>query len=175
MVGEIRDLETLVMAIQSALTGHLVFSTLHCNDAASAAVRLVDMGAEPFLVASSLTAVVAQRLVRRICSKCKEEAKPSAAVMTRLELPADDGHKYCQGRGCHDCRGTGYRGMVAVFEILPINEALRAAIVAKSSASEMRAIAREHKIINLQDDGIQKAREGITSLAEVLRAVYIEL
>jgi len=174
MVGEIRDLETLVMAIQSSLTGHLVFSTLHCNDAAGAPVRLVDMGAESFLVASSLAAVVAQRLVRRICPNCKEPHEPPAAIMERLELSASDGHQYYLGRGCQQCRGTGYRGMLAVFEILAINDELRAAIVNKATASEIRRIARESGLPTLRDDGISKAREGITSLQEVVRSVYVE-
>ncbi len=174
MVGEIRDLETLVMAIQSSLTGHLVLSTLHCNDAASAPVRLVDMGAESFLVASSLAAVVAQRLVRRICPNCKAEVKPSREVLDRLPKSADDGSTYYRGRGCKECRGTGYRGMVAVFEVLVINEALRQAVVRKASASELRAIAKQSNLPDMQEDGIQKAREGITSLEEVVRAVYME-
>jgi len=174
MVGEIRDLETLVMAIQSSLTGHLVFSTLHCNDAASAPVRLADMGAESFLVASSLAAVVAQRLVRRVCTKCKEPYTPLPAVFEHLELPGDDGNQRFHGKGCQECRGTGYRGMVGVFEIMVVNDAIRAALVRKAPANEIRAIARENKMANLRDDGIRKAREGITTLEEVMRAVYLE-
>ena len=173
MVGEIRDPETMQMAIQSALTGHLLFSTLHCNDAAGAAVRLIDMGAEPFLVASSLCVVIAQRLVRRICTKCKEPYQAAPAILGRLGV--SDAHpSFYHGRGCDDCRGTGYRGMVAVFEIMPVEDSVRSAIVRKASAPEIRRIARDMGIRSLRDDGIEKAREGVTSVEEVLRAVYVE-
>ncbi len=173
MVGEIRDPETVQMAIQAALTGHLLFSTLHCNDAAGAPVRLIDMGAEPFLVASSVSAVVAQRLVRRICLKCKEPAQPSPALLGRVGI-TDPRPELYHGRGCGECRGTGYRGMIAVFEIVPIEDTLRAAIVRKVSASEIRRLARELGYRSLRDDGIAKARSGVTTVEEVLRAVYVE-
>jgi type II secretory ATPase GspE/PulE/Tfp pilus assembly ATPase PilB-like protein len=173
MVGEIRDPETMQMAIQAALTGHLLFSTLHCNDAAGAPVRLIDMGAEPFLVASSMSAVIAQRLVRRICEKCKEPHHPAPALLGRLGI-TDPNPVFYRGRGCDNCRGTGYRGMIAVFEMLTIGDALRAAIVRKAPASDIRRLAREAGCRSLRDDGLRKAREGVTSVEEVLRAVYIE-
>jgi len=173
MVGEIRDTETMQMAIQASLTGHLLFSTLHCNDAAGAPVRLIDMGAEPFLVASSMCTVVAQRLVRRICSKCKEAYSPSPAILGRLGI-TDAKPVFYHGRGCNECRGTGYRGMIAVFEIMTIEDTLRDAIVRKTSASEIRRLGRELGCRSLRDDGIEKAREGITTVEEIMRAVYVE-
>jgi len=173
MVGEIRDPETMQMAIQAALTGHLLFSTLHCNDAAGAPVRLIDMGAEPFLVASSLCSIIAQRLVRRICTKCKEEYRPSPAILGRLGITDPDPVFY-HGRGCGDCRGTGYRGMLAVFEMMIVDDALRSAIVRKTSAGEIRNIAREFGCRSLRDDGMDKARAGVTTVEEVLRSVYVE-
>ena len=172
MVGEIRDLETLQIAVQSALTGHLVLSTLHCNDAAAGAARMIDMGAEPFLVASSLNGIIAQRLVRRICDSCKVESPVSQEVRTTLGLP-DDGVKYYHGRGCQNCRGTGFLGRVSVFEVIPINESIQQAIVRKSLTSEIRRLIQESGFSNLQDDGIIKARAGVTSLEEVMRAVYV--
>jgi len=173
MVGEIRDLETLQIAIQSALTGHLVLSTLHCNDAAAGAARMVDMGAEPFLVASSLNGIIAQRLVRRVCENCKTPIKVSDTVRQKLGL-ADDNTTFYQGRGCQNCRGTGYMGRVSVFEVIPIVEAIQQAIVRKAPASEIRRIIVECGYPTLHDDGILKARAGITSLEEVMRAVYVD-
>jgi len=173
MVGEIRDPETMQMAIQAALTGHLLFSTLHCNDAAGAPVRLIDMGAEPFLVASSLCSVIAQRLVRRICPKCKETYQPAPAILGRLGI-ADPNPVFYHGRGCANCRGTGYRGMIAVFEIMRVEDTLRAAIVRKASAAEIRHLARDIGYRSLRDDSIEKAREGVTTVEEVMRAVYVE-
>jgi type II secretory ATPase GspE/PulE/Tfp pilus assembly ATPase PilB-like protein len=173
MVGEIRDPETMQMAIQAALTGHLLFSTLHCNDAAGAPVRLIDMGAEPFLVASSLCSIIAQRLVRRICPKCREQYQPSPAILGRLGI-TDPNPVFYHGRGCNECRGTGYRGMIAVFEIMTIKDTLRQAIVRKASAGELRALARDLGCRGLREDGIEKAREGITTVEEIMRAVYVE-
>jgi len=173
MVGEIRDTETMQMAIQAALTGHLLFSTLHCNDAAGAPVRLLDMGAEPFLVASSLCSIVAQRLVRRICTKCKEAYNPSPAILERLNI-TDPNPVFYHGRGCEECRGTGYHGMIAVFEIVRVEDTLRSAVVRKTSAGEIRNIARDLGYRSLRDDGLEKAREGVTTLEEIMRAVYVE-
>ena len=174
MVGEIRDLETLQIAIQSALTGHLVLSTLHCNDAAAGAARMVDMGAEPFLVASSLNGIIAQRLVRRICESCKTEYKVSDEMRAKLGL-ANDGLKYYHGRGCQNCRGTGYMGRVSVFEVIPVIESIQQAIVRKAAASEIRHLMHDAGFPNLFDDGILKARAGVTSLEEVMRAVYVDV
>lgn len=173
LVGEIRDLETARMAIQSALTGHLVFSTMHCNDAVAAPVRLIDMGAEPYLVASTLSAVLAQRLVRRICIACRYESAPPPEVLARMNLAPDSG-PYFKGRGCAKCRGTGYRGMTGVFELIPIDDDVRGTIVAKQSASVLRHIARQKGITSLRDAGLERVRDGTTTIDEVLRAVYVE-
>lgn len=173
MVGEIRDLETLQIAIQSALTGHLLLSTLHCNDAAAGAARMVDMGAEPFLVASSLNGIIAQRLVRRICESCKTEQHVGDELRTKLGL-LNDGHEYYYGRGCPNCRGTGYMGRVSVFEVIPVVESIQQAIVRKAAASEIRHLMHDAGFANLFDDGILKARAGVTSLEEVIRAVYVD-
>jgi len=174
MVGEIRDLETLEMAVQSALTGHLVLSTLHCNDAAAGAARMVDMGAEPFLVASAVNGLIAQRLVRKICDNCRTEATISEVTRTKLGLP-NDGTVYYHGTGCSSCRGTGYMGRVSVYEIVPIVEEIQQAILVKAPASHIRNIMRDCGFPNLRDDGMDKARSGVTSLEEVMRAVYVDM
>ena len=171
MVGEIRDLETLEIAIQSALTGHLVLSTLHCNDAAAGAARMVDMGAEPFLVASSINCLIAQRLVRKVCEHCKEPEPVSDIIRERLQLP-NDNTVYYHGRGCAQCRDTGFLGRISVFEIVPIHPEIQRAIVHKQPADEIRAIITSLGYPTLLDDGISKARAGLTSLDEVVRAVF---
>ncbi len=174
MVGEIRDLETLDMAIHSALTGHMVLSTLHCNDASAAPARMVDMGAEPFLVASSVSGLVAQRLIRRICPECKIPAKISNALREQLELPNDEAIYY-HGAGCDQCRGTGYFGRVSVFEVVPMHDEIQQAVIRNASAQEVRHIVRSMGIPSLRDDGLDKARAGLTTLEEVIRAVYAEV
>ena len=173
LVGEIRDAETLTMAVQAALTGHLVFSTLHCNDTAAAAPRLIDMGLEPFLLTSAVLGFVAQRLVRRLCENCCEPVDPPADVLKRLGLEETAGPFY-RGVGCEQCRDTGYFGRISTFEVTPLTDELRAAILRSAAAGELRNIARAQGVETLRDDGIRKAREGVTSLEEVLRAVYIE-
>jgi type II secretory ATPase GspE/PulE/Tfp pilus assembly ATPase PilB-like protein len=171
MVGEIRDLETLRMAVQSALTGHLVLTTVHCNDAASGASRLVDMGAEPFLVASAITVFLSQRLVRRICPDCRTEDEPTQEMLDTLGL--EPGTFY-RGRGCDHCRGTGYFGRTSVFEIMMVNEVISSAITRRESAGEIRRLARSLGIRGLREDAVEKAREGLTTLEEILRAVWVE-
>lgn len=166
MVGEIRDHETAEMAIQSALTGHFVFSTLHTNDAASAVTRLLDLGIEPYLVASSLVAVVAQRLVRKICDRCKQEYG-GKADLTRLGIDAD--WTLWKGNGCDACRGMGYRGRVGVFELLTISERVGSLIQRKANAAELRAVALEGGMQLLRDDGIQKVRRSLTTVDEIVR------
>ena len=173
MVGEIRDLETLVMAVQSALTGHLVFSTLHCNDAAAGTARLVNMGAEPFLIASAVSGILSQRLVRKLCDKCKVQASVSRQIRRQLNL-VDDDHVYYHGMGCQHCRNTGFHGRLSVFEVMPMTEAIQQAIITKAPASEIRHIMRSAGIPSMRDDGLEKARAGQTSLEEVLRAVYVD-
>ncbi len=171
MVGEIRDLETLRMAIQSALTGHLVLTTVHCNDAASGAARLIDMGAEPFLVSSSATAFFSQRLVRKICPECRTEDTPKQEILDSLQI---DGGTYYRGRGCDHCRGTGYHGRIACFEIMMVDEVIGSAITRRETSGEIRRLARSLGIQGLREDGIAKAREGLTTLEEILRAVWVE-
>ena len=172
MVGEIRDPETLRMAIQSALTGHLVLTTVHCNDAASGAARLIDMGAEPFLVASSATAFLSQRLVRKICEECRvHDYEPPQEMLDLLQIERGTFHR---GRGCDHCRGTGYYGRTSVFEIMMVNEVIASAITRRESAGEIRRLARSLGVASLRDDAIQKAREGITALEEVVRAVWVQ-
>lgn len=170
MVGEIRDPDTLEMGIQSALTGHLVFSTLHCNDAAAAAARMIDMGEEPFLIASSINAITSQRLVRKICLKCKAEVAVSRQARAKLGLP-DDAPIYA-GTGCDNCRGTGYLGRIGLFEVVPMIEPVQEAIIRKASATEIRNIIRAAGIPTLREDGLLKVQAGVTTLEEYIRAVY---
>jgi general secretion pathway protein E len=164
MVGEIRDAETAEIAIQASLTGHLVLSTLHTNDAATAVTRLVDMGIEPFMIASSLSAVVAQRLVRVICPHCREEYRP-VEQYAGVTLP----DKLYRGRGCDACFGLGTLGRTAIYEILPIDQELCSMIIRRSHAGEIKEYAVAHGMKSLRDDGIARAAAGITTIEEVLR------
>jgi type II secretory ATPase GspE/PulE/Tfp pilus assembly ATPase PilB-like protein len=171
MIGEIRDRETAETAIQASLTGHLVFSTLHTNDAAGATTRLLDMGVEPFLVSSSVEGIMAQRLVRRICPECAVPHTPETADLPDgFELsPADT---LMRGVGCKACRNTGYRGRVGLYELLAITDALREMIMLRKNAHEIAARARaDGRLRTLRDDGLAKARAGVTTVAEVLRAL----
>ena len=167
MIGEIRDLETAEIAVQSALTGHLVFSTLHTNDAPTAVTRLVDMGLEPFLVASTVEGLMAQRLVRRICKSCKKELKASDSDVASL-LPADIKTVW-KGSGCDDCRGTGYRGRQGVFELLVVDDEMREMILKREAANRLKKYAIEHGMQTLRDDGWNRVRAGVTTAEEVLR------
>lgn len=173
MVGEIRDAETLEMAVQAALTGHLVLSTLHCNDAAGAAPRALDMGLEPFLFTSAVTGVIAQRLVRRVCPHCRVEEPLPPSVRERFEI-GDGNAVYYRGVGCGECRDTGYRGRLAVFETLMLSEAVKQAIHGRASAGEIRRLAVAQDMIPLQEDAIEKVLLGLTTPEEVLRAVSLE-
>lgn len=168
MVGEIRDLETVEIAIQASLTGHLVFSTLHTNDAAGALTRLVDMGVEPFLIASSLQAVIAQRLVRTICPDCREPAEVDPAVAAELGLQQSDGRLY-KGRGCTSCMGSGYRGRTGIFEILEMDTGIRRMLTSGSDAVAIKEAAVKTGMSTLFEDGIQKVKAGITTFDEVVR------
>ena len=172
MVGEIRDGETLQMAVQAALTGHLVLSTLHCNDAASAASRLLDLGVEPFLLASCLVGIVAQRLVRRLCVSCHEQTQPPPELWQALGLEPGN-QPYYTGRGCAVCRDSGYYGRVGVCEVMPMTDAVRRAILRRQPAAAIREIAQREGVESLRADGLRKAGAGLTSLAEVLRATYV--
>ncbi|MFA5090853.1 MAG: type II secretion system ATPase GspE [Candidatus Omnitrophota bacterium] len=167
MVGEVRDKETADMAIQASLTGHLVFSTLHTNDAPSALTRLIDMGVEPFLISSSVIGILAQRLVRVICDNCKERYKPVAGVLKDLGLVGDK--EFYRGRGCNRCRDTGFMGRIGIFELLIINEEIRKMVDAKKSADEIEKKGIELGMKTLRQDGLDKAARGITTLDEVLK------
>ena len=173
LLGEIRDRETVEIALQAALTGHLVFSTLHTNDAPGALTRLLDMAVEPFLISSSLLAVLAQRLVRRVCPACGREGPPGAEERAALgaATPAMLRHA---GPGCNDCRGTGYRGRTAIHELLVVNDQIRTLIMARADAAAVRRRATADGMATLRDDGLAKVCEGVTTLAEVLRATQDE-
>ncbi len=172
MVGEIRDRETAEIAIQAALTGHLVLSTLHTNDAASSLTRLVDMGVEPFLIASSVTGVLAQRLVRVICGKCKEADHPAAGLLAQLQV--GDGSRWFRGAGCPTCKQTGYKGRVGIFELLPMGEAIKNLVVSRAPAHAIRDAARKAGMRTLRDDGLAKAAAGATTIEEVIRVTQLE-
>ena len=176
MVGEIRDLETAEIAIRAALTGHLVFSTLHTNDAPSAFTRLIDMGIEPFLVASSVEAVMAQRLVRTICPHCKTEQKVEPDYLRRIGFPEDQIQtaKFWHGTGCEACRQLGYQGRMGIYELLILNEALRPLILNRSPASTIAQKAIEFGMRTLRTDGWNKVKAGSTTIEEVLRVTQIE-
>ncbi len=170
LVGEIRDKETVEIAIRAALTGHLVFSTVHTNNAPATVTRLVDMGVEPFLVASSLILVVAQRLVRKICPLCKEEYVPSEEVLRVLGLEDEKGPFY-RGKGCSNCRQTGYKGRIAVYELMEVTQDIKKAIVSGATEDEIRDLAVTNGMKLLKDVGVEKARRGVTTLEEVIRAI----
>ena len=171
MVGEIRDQETADIAIRAALTGHLVFSTLHTNDAAGGITRLVDMGIEPFLVASSVEALVAQRLVRRLCPHCKRPWPVDMAFLESIGFPVDDlpTGAICEPVGCEECRGTGYAGRTGIYEILLISDTIRQMIVDRKSAAEIKENALQNGMHTLRMDGFRKALDGVTTLEEVIR------
>jgi type II secretory ATPase GspE/PulE/Tfp pilus assembly ATPase PilB-like protein len=173
LVGEVRDLETAEMAFRAAMTGHLVLSTLHTNDAPSAAMRLTDMGIEPYLVASSIIGVLAQRLVRRICPRCKEEYDPTEPEIEELRLTAEQAKKirFYRGRGCEQCRNTGYYGRVGVFELMPMSNDLRQLIVQRATSADVRQAALKSGMKSLRYDGLSKVNAGITSASEVIKVL----
>jgi len=176
MVGEIRDTETARIAVEAALTGHLVLSTLHTNDSSGAITRLVEMGVEPFLCASSIIGVLAQRLARGICPNCKESYTPPIESIKRFGLSAftDTEITFYKGRGCDHCKMTGYRGRQGIFEVLTISDRVRGLILQRASTTEIRQSAMEEGMKTMQDDGLRKVLDGITSIEECLRVVYIE-
>jgi type IV pilus assembly protein PilB len=176
MVGEIRDRETAEIAIQASLTGHLVLSTIHTNDAPSATTRLIDMGIEPFLVSSSLIGVLAQRLARTICSHCKEAYTPPVEALHRLGLRPEEGEEivFYRGRGCDRCKGTGYKGRTGIFELMVMSEAIRDLILKGASAAQIRDQAVAEGMKTLAEDGILKVLEGVTTVDELLRVVFVE-
>lgn len=174
MVGEIRDWETAEIAIRAALTGHLVFSTLHTNDAASTVTRLMDMGIQGYLVASSVLGVTSQRLVQKICTQCREsyEVEPNTPEHIFMDLPTQEAVQLYRGHGCPGCNGTGYRGRTGIHEILMTTSGIREAIMRGASADELAKIAKSEGMVTMQQDGVEKALAGITTIAEVMRVAY---
>jgi len=171
LVGETRDHETAEIAIQSALTGHLVFTTLHTNDAPGAITRLVDMGVEPYLVSSSAIGVVAQRLMRRICPTCKEVYKPEHDLLKGLGLDGQEyaDAKYCRGRGCEDCKFLGYRGRTAIYEIMKMTEEVRELTVQRVPASQIKRVALQQGMKTLRMNALEKVLQGTSTLEELVR------
>jgi type II secretory ATPase GspE/PulE/Tfp pilus assembly ATPase PilB-like protein len=176
MVGEIRDLETAEIAVQAALTGHLVFSSLHTNDAASALPRLLDMGVEPFLIASSIIGVIGQRLVRVVCRNCKTTYQPDASVLDELGVPAGqrEGVRFSRGEGCQACSQRAYKGRTGVFEILRMSEKIKRLVMDGRSALEIRDAAVAEGMVLMKDCGLAKVLDGTTTPEEVMRVVYVE-
>jgi type IV pilus assembly protein PilB len=169
MVGEVRDRETAQITIEAALTGHLVLTTLHTNDAASTPVRLIEMGVAPFLVASAVTCVVAQRLVRRLCPACRREAIVPAEIMRGQGFAVDADARVWEPVGCDLCGHTGYRGRIGVFEVLQMTDEVRRCVLARKHASEVREAATAAGTRTLRDDGLEKVMHGETTLTEILR------
>ena len=173
MVGEMRDVETAEMAFEAALTGHLVFSTLHTNDAAGALARLLHLGIEPFLVASSTIAVLAQRLVRTICPNCRASYRPSPRLLQGFHFEQTTAQDFYRGKGCKACRNTGFRGRTGIYELIAINEEIRKLILEDASTTAIREAARRsQKMSSLREDGLAKVLKGITSLEEVDRITF---
>ncbi len=173
LVGEIRDKETAEVAINASLTGHLVFSTLHTNDAVTATTRLLDMGVEPFLVSSSLEGVLAQRLVRTICKHCKEAYEPQNPKTLPADFAYQPGERLHRGRGCKECRGTGFSGRRALYELLVMNDKLREMVLQHASAAQLEAVARQQGLVLMREEGWRLARAGVTTPEEVLRVTKV--
>jgi type IV pilus assembly protein PilB len=171
LVGEIRDHETAVISIEASLTGHLVLSTLHTNDAPSALTRLVEIGSEPFLVATALSAVVAQRLARRLCTKCKAPVTETSELLTSIGFPRDpaDPPRLYRAVGCPTCSNTGYRGRIALHEVMTLTDELEELVVSRATGTEMRQVALSAGMVSLRDDGWSKVAQGLTTIEEVLR------
>jgi type IV pilus assembly protein PilB len=176
LVGEIRDVETAEIAVQASLTGHMVFSTLHTNDAPSTVTRLRDMGVPPFLITATVEAILAQRLVRRICSNCREEVVPGADVLADLELTTDQtiGKKFYRGRGCEKCNRSGYKGRLGLFELLIMNDELRDLVMRNASTEDLREVARRNGMVTLRDSGMEGIFGGLTTAEEVIRETILE-
>jgi type IV pilus assembly protein PilB len=176
LVGEIRDLETAQIAVQASLTGHLVFSTLHTNDAPSSIVRLLDLGLESFLLTATIEAIVAQRLVRTVCSRCKEQFTPSEEQLMELALRPDDvaGRVFFRGKGCDNCHGSGYKGRSAIFEILVMDDGLRDLVMKQASTAVLREEARKRGMRTLRESGLLSIYDGLTTIDEVVRETIAE-
>jgi type IV pilus assembly protein PilB len=175
LVGETRDTETAQLMVRAALTGHLVFSTLHTNDAPGAVPRLIDMGVDPFLLPASLLAVLAQRLARTICPNCKEEVKDPAAILERLSIPPPEGApiRLWRGAGCANCNRTGYKGRGALFELMMLDDRFHDPIIRRAGAPEYLRLAREQGMRTMFEDGLLKAAQGLTTLEELLRVTRL--
>jgi type IV pilus assembly protein PilB len=170
MVGEVRDEETARISVQAALTGHLVLSTLHTNDAPSSITRLINIGIEPYLISASLNAVLAQRLIRRICENCKEVYEPPADVRRSLEKARIEVGTLYRGKGCDRCRKTGYSGRCGIYEAVVLDDALRDLVATRPSVTDLRRYCNEHGMVSLRDDGLRKLRRGLSTVEEVLQA-----
>ena len=175
LVGEIRDLETAQIAVEASLTGHIVFSTLHTNDAPSSMIRLVDLGIEAFLLTATVEAVVAQRLVRRVCLECKVEYEPTDEMLMELELTQSDvqGRTFFYGKGCRECNNSGYKGRVALFEIMQMTDRLRDVIMTGASTQEVQKLAREEGMKTLRDAGLIHIYDGVTTIEEVVKETIV--
>ena len=171
MIGEMRDEETAEIAVQAAMTGHLVFSTLHTNDAVSAIPRLLDLGIPDYLVAATLEGVLAQRLVRRVCAECREEYEPARETVSAVAGRPEGRARLVRGAGCRACRGTGFRGRIGIFELLTVTDGVRDAVVSRASRSDLRALAASAGHVPLRLDGWQRAAAGLTTVEEVIRVV----
>jgi len=176
LVGEIRDVETAEIAVQASLTGHMVFSTLHTNDAPSTVTRLRDMGVPPFLITATVEAILAQRLVRRICSNCREEVIPGGDVLADLEVTSDQvaGKKFYRGKGCDRCNRTGYKGRLGLFELLIMNDDLRDMVMRNASTEDLREAARKAGMVTLRDSGMEGIFAGLTTAEEVIRETILD-
>jgi type IV pilus assembly protein PilB len=176
LVGEIRDIETAEIAVQASLTGHLVFSTLHTNDAPATVTRMRDMGIPPFLITATVEAILAQRLVRRICQSCRESVEASDDILSQLGMTREqlDGRQFYRGRGCDKCNNTGYKGRVGLFELMVMNDDLREMVLKGSSTDELREKAKEYGMIALRDYGMAFAYEGLTTADEIVRETIVD-
>ena len=176
LVGEIRDVETAEIAVQASLTGHMVFSTLHTNDAPATVTRLRDMGVPPFLITATVEAILAQRLVRRICAGCKEEVIPGADVLADLEMTSDqlEGKKFYRGKGCEKCNRSGYKGRLGIYELLIMNDEMRDMIIRNASTEELREAARRNGMVTLRESGMESIFIGQTTADEVIRETILD-
>jgi type II secretory ATPase GspE/PulE/Tfp pilus assembly ATPase PilB-like protein len=169
MLGEIRDKETAEIAVQASLTGHLVLSTLHTNDAPSSVTRLINIGLEPYLIAAAVNAILAQRLVRKICPHCKEEYSPSDEMKEFLTLQGFSSDKILRGKGCDRCRKTGYTGRLGIYELLVMDDSLRDLVTSNPDVTQLRKLCRERGLVTLRTDGFTKVMKGLTTVDEILR------
>jgi type IV pilus assembly protein PilB len=174
MIGEIRDKDTAKISVEAALTGHLVLATLHTNDAPGALSRLTDMGVEPYLTSSAVDCVIAQRLVRKLCERCKERVEIEREILEGMEFPfalASEGLHFYKAVGCRRCGGSGYRGRTGIYELMVISDEIRKMILLRSSAGEISRVAESQGMVRLRDDGLLKAAKGITTIEEALKTL----